>query len=67
MTNMQRKDGKAEAALQIKEALLHIKYMERGLSWKAARDMASADMQQLARAQEMIDLARRHARMQAAH
>lgn len=67
MMNMQREDGKAEAALQVKEALLHIKYMERGLSWKVARDMARADMQQLARAQEMTDLARRQARTQAAH
>jgi len=67
MTRMQREEGQAEADLKMKEALLHMRYMERGINWKTARDYARADMQQLARAQELTDLATRQARQKAAH
>lgn len=50
----QLEEGREEAQRQIREALLHIKYQEMGLSWLAARDRAREDMAQQALAERIF-------------
>ena len=57
----QHEDGVEEAQRRVQESLLHIHYEQMGYSWKAARDLARSDMQQLRLGQEVRDLAIRQA------
>jgi len=56
----QQEDGRDEAQRQVREALLHIKYQEMGLSWKDARDRAREDTLQFDRAERIQLETKRH-------